>query len=363
QETNVAGGLVAQDAKGPTGLLIDGAMELVKRMMPAPTEAEIERRLLHAQTILLRHGITAFTDALLTNIEYERLCRLAEEGKWHIRIFGYLPADEQHLSQWLHKQPSQEGKIRICGFKAFADGALGSRGAWLLAPYEDAATTGLDLLSSSGFDDLVKRLAATPWQLMVHAIGDAANEYVLETFFQHRHLIQPEARWRLEHAQMLTPKSWELLRQLPVIPSIQPTHATSDKEWVTDRIGKDRLQYAYPLGSLVRAGFPVPLGTDVPVESPSPLDTLFSAVTRRSRQLPKFSPILLSEQMPPEEAMMGMTLWPAYAVKAEKYLGSLSDTIFADFFAIDHNLLTVSEEGMCEAQVLMTVIDGKIIFS
>lgn len=361
-ETQVDGGEIHQHNGKLTGILVDKAMDLVRSHLPSIAESEIERRLLIAQNQLFRLGITSFTDALLTQKQYERLSRLEREGKWHLRIFGYMPADKEHLERWLHQTPHTSGRVRMCGFKTFADGALGSRGAWLREPYADAEGTGLNLLKGTGYEELVEQLAASPWQMMTHAIGDAANEYVTDVWASEIGKIGRDSRWRLEHAQMLTKKVKKNLDTLDVVISVQPTHATSDAGWVLKRVGVERMKDIYPLNFFIDSGHPLALGTDVPVESPDPLKTLFSAVFRVAEEHRESAPIRVEEALSPAVALHSMTYIPAYSVKMEKELGTLSDRFFSDFVVLRVNPLTISDKAVLSNVVLQTVVEGQIVF-
>lgn len=362
RHSHITGGEIYHDEAGPTGLLVDEAMYRVQQAIPALSEDVLEQRLLAAQAQLFRLGITSFTDALLTEEALDRLLRLQARGLWKLRIFGYLPADAFHLNRWFAGGPRVQGRIHVVGFKAFADGALGSRGAWLKAPYHDADTFGLDLLSQGDFEARSQLLASSDWQLMVHAIGDAACEYVLRSWQRLAPLLKARHRWRVEHLQMLTEEAWQLLTQLPIIPSVQPGHATSDQHWVAERIGPLRLASAYPLAEFARRQCPLPLGTDVPVVHPNPLHTLFAAITRADASAPDGPTIHWDQRLSPSQALLGITYWPAYAVKAEGWLGGFSPGQAADWVAFDRDLLSISPVDLLQAEAWMTAVGGEIVF-
>lgn len=360
--TRVDGGEIHQQAGRLTGILIDKAMLLVKAVIPQLSEEEIEQRLLVAQTQLFRMGITSFTDALLTEQQYRRLVRLEQKGKWKLRVFGYLPAETPDLERWLEQPPPTHGRVRLCGVKTFADGALGSRGAWLKEPYSDSEGTGLNLLKGTGYEELVVRVSDSSWQMMTHVIGDAASEYVTDVWVKYRDRITPDSRWRLEHLQMLTKKVKKNLDSLSVVISVQPTHATSDAGWVMDRVGEERMKNIYPLNFFLESGHPIALGTDVPVESPNPIRTLFSAVFRVPEEARENLPIRPEEALTPTEALHSMTYIPAFSVKAEKQIGTLSGGFFSDFVILRDNPLIIRHEDSFEDLVLETVVEGQIVF-
>lgn len=361
-KTHVEGGEIHQKNRQLTGILVDKAMGLVKAIVPKLSEKEIERRLLIAQGQLFQMGITSFTDALLTEEQYERLVRLENEGKWKLRVFGYLPADTPNLEKWLKQKPHTEGRVRLCGIKTFADGALGSRGAWLKEPYSDGAGTGLDLLKGTDYEGLVQRVANSPWQMMTHVIGDAASEYVTDVWVSYKDQMVPDSRWRLEHLQMLTKKVKKNLDSLTVVISIQPTHATSDSGWIEERVGAERMKNIYPLKFFLETGHPVALGTDVPVESPNPIKTLFSAVFRIPEEDRNTAPVRLEEALSSAQTLHSMTSVPAFSVKAEKELGTLSVGFFSDFVILRRNPLIISKEDPFSNIVLETVVEGQIVF-
>ncbi|MDP5170417.1 MAG: amidohydrolase, partial [Bacteroidia bacterium] len=361
-DTHLEGGEIHQKNGKLTGILVDKAMDLVRSVIPPLPEEEIEGRLLFAQSQLFKVGVTSFTDALLTQEQYDRLIRLEKAGKWKLRVFGYMPADRLHLERWLDQEPDKEGRVRFCGVKTFADGALGSRGAWLKEPYSDGEGTGLNLLEGTGYEALVKRVADSPWQMMTHVIGDAASEYVTDVWVGIQDQLEANSRWRLEHLQMLTKKVKKNLDTLTVVISIQPTHATSDASWVEKRVGVERMKNIYPLKFFLDSGLPVALGTDVPVESPDPLKTLYSAVFRVPEEGRESPAIRIEEALTHAEALHGMTFVPAYSVKAEKELGTLSEGFFSDFVVLGVNPLIISKESPLCNIVLETLVEGQIVF-
>ncbi len=355
--THIDGGEVRLEQGRPTGLLIDQARDPVLALMPTLTEAQWEQALLAAQEKLWAYGLCGLGDALLSRQEAERLLRLQAEGKFKLWVYGMLPADSYHLAHYLPGGPIREGRIHLGAFKLFADGTLGSRGAWLSEPYTDAPdNVGLALLPDAATRALARRVYAAGFQLCVHAIGDAANRQVLDLFAEV--LGGPnDRRWRIEHCQMLPPELLPRFAQYDIFPSVQPTHATSDAPWVAERVG-ERLAWSYPARRLLQTCGHLALGTDFPVESPDPWATFRSAVFREAAG----QAFLPEERLSPLEALRGMTLDSARAEFAESVRGSLEMGRYADFVVLAEDPLAVDVSGLENFRILETWLAGERVF-
>ncbi len=359
-DTRVAGGEVVCRGGQPTGLLIDRAQERVSQVVPEPSETQWRGWLGQACNRLLAHGLTCVGDALLSHEEATRLLALQAAGDFPLRVFGMLPGDAAHFAHYLPLGPQQHAYLHLTAFKWFADGALGSHGAWLLEDYAGhPGERGLPLLPETA-EAQARAIYAAGFQLCVHAIGDAANRAVLDLF---RRVLPPgnDRRWRVEHAQVLHPADREAFRSHGIVPSIQPTHATSDRDWAGRLLGPERLAYAYPLASLCELSGRVALGTDFPVEPPDPLRTFLAAVWRR--QPGQDGAFLPGEALSRQAALQGMTRWAAWAQGMEAEIGSLRPGHQADWVALDQDLLRASLEDLVQARVLQTGIGGKVVFS
>jgi hypothetical protein len=245
--------------------------------------------------------------------------------------------------------------------KVYADGALGSRGAALKAPYTDEANHfGAMVISLSDFDNLAKKLSKTDYQMNTHAIGDSANSVVLKTYDKYLNEL-PNKRWRVEHAQVLDPSEYGYFSK-NILPSVQPTHATSDMYWAEDRLGEERVKHAYAYKRLLEEAEILPLGTDFPVEKVNPMLTFYAAVSRQDvDQYPEngFQP---QNALTREETLKGMTIWAAYGAFEEEEKGSLEAGKYADFIVLDEDLMNVDINKVPDLKVQQTYIDGKLVY-
>ncbi|MBL8748510.1 MAG: amidohydrolase [Planctomycetes bacterium] len=356
-----AGGEILLDEHGePTGVLVDAAMAAVPKH--DPTFAEIQERLLRAQGECLRHGLTCVHDAGVTQGELEQLRLLHFEGKWRLRVYAMVAESEREL---IRKGPweSRDGLLTVRAVKGYADGALGSRGAELLEPYADRPTSrGLQGMPRAKLQELAQRCADAGMQLCVHAIGDRANRNVLDAYAA----VQVEGglasrRFRIEHAQVVAAADVVRFRDLGVIPSMQPTHLTSDMPWAPDRLGPERVRLAYAWRSFLAIGVPVPFGSDFPVESVDPRKGLFAAVTTRAEQGGPAQGFRPDQKLTREEAIAGFTKHAAFAMFAEERLGTIEPGKIADLTVFDRDLRTCPENELLEAKVVLTVVGGQVV--
>jgi hypothetical protein len=256
--------------------------------------------------------------------------------------------------------------VRLGLVKGYTDGSLGSRSAYMLQPYSDAPNTrGLPQHSDAGLDSLVDAADAAGLQVILHAIGDAANRQALNAF-EHAERVNPahERRHRIEHAQVIAPEDIPRFRQLGVIASMQPTHATSDMRWAEQRIGPERIKGAYAWRTMLNAGATVVFGTDFPVEPIRPVEGVYSAVTRQSRDEPGTPPggWMPEERLTREEAIRLYTATPAFGEWQERVKGTLRPGMYADFVEWSADLLTVPPAQMLTAEPLMTVVGGRVVY-
>lgn len=361
RDTRAAGGgEVLFDAEGePTGVLVDQAMHAIRP--PGLTPAQLRERLLAAHDTCLQHGLTCVHDAGVSRTVLDEMVALHAEGRWHLRTYVLLDPNERELIErgvWQTK----DGCIVVRAVKAYADGALGSRGAVLLAPYSDRpAWKGLLLNTTAGIRDLAQRCADHGMQLCVHAIGDAANRAVLDAY----EAVQCDGpfhrrRFRIEHAQVVADTDFVRFDDLGVLPSMQPTHLTSDMPWAPARLGPERVARAYAWRRFHRLGVVVPFGSDFPVESLDPRRGIYAAVTTRS--LDGGEALRPDQKLSREEALRGFTLHAAVAMFAEQKLGTIEAGKLADFTVFDRDLRTCSEAEILTAKVLLTVVAGQVVY-
>ncbi len=363
------GGRLLRDSGGePTGVLVDAAMTLVGQHIPAPGEADLERRVLRAAGALAALGFTSFHDAGTSKETLSLLRRLQQERRLSIRVYCMLEgSDEAVLAAELPRGPwvSGDGHLAVRAVKLYADGALGSRGAWLTTPYSDEpGTTGLELTPRAQLEALIGRIGGAGFQPCVHAIGDAAVTAVLDAFEAGLHTAGLVGmRPRVEHAQIVRPEDVPRFARLGAIASVQPTHCTSDMPWAPQRLGEERTPWAYRWRSLRDAGAALCLGSDVPVEHADPRLGLWAAVTRRTLEGTPAAGWNAGEALTGEEAVLGFTEWAAYAAFEESWRGRILPGFAADFTIFDRDLLSDSPRSLVVARVVRTVVAGRDAFA
>ncbi len=356
----VEGGSVYAPNDWPTGLLIDNAVDLIEE--PELSVAEERRLLIKAQQLCVKAGLTSITDAGLNKREIEIIKNLIEEDSLKIRLNLMVSDDEESIAYFFNQDPIETPRLRVKTVKFYLDGALGSRGALMLEEYsDDPGNYGLQLKPTAYFDMMADSLSHQGWQMAVHAIGDSANRlasYVFGIGYMHN----PDHRWRIEHAQVVHPTELISFKQLGAIPSIQPTHATSDMYWAEDRIG-DRVRYAYSAKSFLDEGMVLPLGTDFPVEDINPLYTLRAAMYRQDAAGYPPGGFRVEEALSFDEAIRGMTWSGAYASFEEDKKGLLKEGYYADFVVFDRDLASVPVNEIGDLQVSATAINGEILYT
>ncbi|MFH1177266.1 MAG: amidohydrolase, partial [Acidobacteriota bacterium] len=362
-----AGGRILRDQHGaPTGVLIDAAAQLVERILPPPSDAVIERRLLRAGTRLAELGLTEIHDAGTTTRELAVMRRLHDAGRLPVRVYVMLDgSDDPLLDAELANGPtiSRDGMLAVRAVKLYADGALGSRGAWLSDPYTDEpGSRGLQLASEERLARVVRKLAAVGFQPCVHAIGDAAVRSMLDLFERELGPDGKGLRPRIEHAQVVRPEDVPRFAPGGVIAAVQPTHCTSDMPWAPQRLGPQRIAWAYRWRSLLAAGTHLCLGSDVPVEDPDPRLGLWAAVTRRTPQGTPPGGWNSAESLTASEALAGFTAGAAYAAFEEAWRGTLAPAHAADLTVVDRDLEQVPPQEILRARILRTIVAGRDAF-
>jgi predicted amidohydrolase YtcJ len=358
------GGQIVRDASGqPTGVLVDTAEQLIEKRIPAATDAEVKRALLAAMNEAASLGMTGVHDAGIDAHTYDLYRDLAERGQLPIRIYAMLrdsPEDRKAMQSG-PRLPEFDDRLQMRAVKAWADGALGSRGAALMQDYSDQAHhRGLMMYTREQMQELATLTASKGWQLNVHAIGDAGNRLVLDTLEtmltkEQRHALRP----RIEHAQVIALDDIKRFARLEVIASIQPTHATSDMNMAEDRLGPQRIQGAYAWRKLINAGVRLAGGSDFPVELPNPFYGLYAAVTRQDREGRPPGGWYAQEKLTREEALRLFTTDASYAAHMEHATGSLEPGMWADFIVIDRDYFKIPESEIDDIKVIATYVAGK----
>lgn len=358
----IDGGVVETKEGRLTGVLIDNAEQLVQRVVPEPSAAEFAQMLDAGQKNCFAEGLTTVTDCGLGKEHIGLLDSLQKAGRLKMRVYVMLSDNPENLRYYLPRGPYKTDLMYVKGVKAYADGALGSRGACLLSPYDDKpGWQGFLLSSPAHFDSLAAMLAGTDYQLCTHAIGDSANRVVLRIY--NKYLKgKNDKRWRIEHAQVIDSADFDLFGRASIIPSVQPTHATSDMYWAGERLGARRLKEAYAFKQLLQQNGWIPLGTDFPVEDISPFKTFLAAVFRADAKGYPSGGFQQENALSREEAIRGMTIWAAKADCLEKEVGSLEAGKTADLIMLDTDLMTVAPGDVLKVKVLSAYISGKRVY-
>ncbi len=361
------GGRIVRDVAGqPTGVLLDTAEAVLDRAVPAPTAADIERRVLLAGRHLTAFGLTQIDDAGTAPPELAVLRAMHAAGTLPLRVYVMLATnDDDWLDGELAAGPrvSRDGMLAVRAVKLFADGALGSRGALLSAPYsDDPSTRGLEVTSEARLADVVGRAARAGFQPCIHAIGDAAVTLVLDIYERELGVRGDVLRPRVEHAQIVRPEDVPRFAQLGAIASVQPAHCIADMPWAPDRLGPTRIAWAYRWRSLLDAGVRLCLGSDVPVASPDPRLGMWAAVTRRTPEGTPPGGWNPAERLSPAEALAGYTSWAAFAAFEEDWRGRIAPGYAADLTVLDRDPTAGDPATILQAKVLRTVVAGRDVF-
>ena len=355
--SKIDGGEVVIENGKLSGVLIDNAENLVMNYWPKSSRQDVVNALLDAQKVCFDYGLTTVDDAGLSPESIQIIDSLQQAGDLKIRIYAMVSASKENLEYYLNKGITKTDRLNVRSFKYYADGALGSRGAMLRAPYSDKpGHFGLLVTDLETFNDAAQRIANSEFQMNTHAIGDSANHAVLQTYSKVLN-GKSNRRWRVEHAQVISPEDFKYYND--IIPSIQPTHATSDMYWAEDRLGAERVKGAYAYKQLLNAYGKVALGTDFPVEQVSPFLTFYAAVARQDvHQYPKEG-FQKENALSREETLRGMTIWAAYANFEEKEKGSIEKGKVADFIVLDQDIMQVDSKLIPKTKVMATFVGGE----
>lgn len=356
-DSKVSGGEVIVENGQLTGVLVDNAENLVMEHWPKSTKKELINALLDAQKICFNNGLTTVDDAGLSRTAIELIDSLQQTGDLKIRVYAMVSGSEANVDYFLKKGVSKTDRLNVSSFKFFADGALGSRGAMLRQPYTDKpGHLGLMVTDLETLNNAAERIANSEFQMNTHAIGDSANRAILQTYEKvlENHT---DRRWRVEHAQIISPEDFGYYKN--IVPSIQPTHATSDMDWAEDRLGPDRVKGAYAFKQLMDAYGKVALGTDFPVEEVSPFLTFYAAVARKDLDGLPENGYQMENALSREETLKGMTIWAAYSNFEENEKGSIEKGKFADFIILDKDIMTAEVNDIPNIKVQKTFVGGE----
>jgi predicted amidohydrolase YtcJ len=358
------GGRVIRDASGnPTGVFVDAAMDLVERSVPKPSPEQRKARVLAAAKEIAANGLTEMHDAGIDAETITAVQELIDEKRFPIRVYAMLGDDDALLDSWFKSGPLLDygGRLTVRAVKLYADGALGSRGAALLAPYsDDPANSGLMLATPEHLLDVAKRARTSKFQVNTHAIGDRGVRNVVDAYTNAG--ITAAERYRVEHLQVISPQDVPRLVQHGIIASMQPTHATSDMYWAEARLGPERVKGAYAWRTILNAGGRLALGSDFPVESVNPFFGIYAAVTRQDQKGWPEGGWRPSEKLTLPEALRGFTSDAAYAAFEEKTRGTIEPGKLADFTIVDGNFLAMPASDLFKTKVKYTVVGGEVVY-
>ncbi|MCS6885231.1 MAG: amidohydrolase [Acidobacteriota bacterium] len=365
------GKILRNDSGLPTGVLLDRAQELVTKHIPAPTLHQLEKAIITGAERSLRLGWTELQDAGGTLSEAELIHSLCKQGKLRIRIYKAVHGPSEDA----YKLIRQGAKIGVCGnrftlrsIKVLLDGALGSRGAAMMEPYLDEATSGFLTVKEEELFPMLLEALRFGIQVQTHAIGDLANRRILDLYERAfaavppNERLVPEPRWRVEHAQILSPADIGRFAKLGVIASMQPSHAISDLHFAPRRIGLQRLAGAYAWQSLLKSGAIIAAGSDAPVEAGDPLIEFYAAVVRRDMQGYAGDGWHLEQALTREQALKMLTIWPAQAAMEEHLRGSIEVDKLADLTILSADIMTIPEGEILKTRCFMTVVGGEIVY-
>jgi predicted amidohydrolase YtcJ len=363
-------GKILRDEKTgePTGILLNRAQELVEKHIPPMSLEQVKKAIELAAQECVRNGLTSVHEAKVSSIMVQAFRELIREDRLPLRVYVMLDgADPALVKEWLARGPEIDSRHRLTirAFKLFADGALGSRGAALLEPYSDAPKTkGLITTPAAAVYDLTRSSLQKGFQVCTHAIGDAANRMVLDSYERALHDVPQsrDSRLRIEHAQVLAPEDIPRFAKLEVISSMQPTHCTSDKPWAEKRLGPERVKGAYAWRSLLETGVHLPLSSDFPGEILNPFYGMYAAVTRQDPQGNPPGGWYPEQRLSLDQALKGYTVEGAYAEFEENVKGSIEPNKLADLTVISDDITKISPKEILSIHVLKTFVGGKVVY-
>ena len=358
------GGRIIRDANGnPTGVFVDAAMDLIERVEPPVTFDQRKRRVAAAAQRIAQDGLTGIHDAGADNDTIRAVRELVDEGRFPIRVYTMLGDDAALLREWFGRGPLNDhgGRLTVRSVKLYADGALGSRGAALLAPYsDDPGNSGLMIATPEHIADVSRRAKTAGFQVNTHAIGDRGVRNVLDAY--ERAGVIPSDRFRIEHLQVIALEDIPRLAKGGVIASMQPTHATSDMYWAEARLGPQRVRGAYAWRSVLNSGGRLALGSDFPVEEVNPWHGIYAAVTRQDQKAYPAGGWYMSEALTLAEAIRGFTSDAAFAAFQEGSRGTIEPGKLADFTIVAGNVFAAAPADLYKTRVTHTVVGGKVVY-
>jgi len=345
-----------------TGMLIDNAVGIVTRKIPAPTDQMIQDALLGAQRNCFAVGLTTVDDCGLPYTMINTIAELQHKGLLKMRMYVMLADRPENYDYLFKRGVFKTPGLNVRAFKVYADGALGSRGACLLQDYSDQKKWRGFLLSSPlHLEEVAQKIANKGFQMCTDAVGDSANRVMLKIYANVLR-VKNDRRWRLDHAQVVAPEDLHYLADYNIIPSVQPTQTTSDMRWAIKRLGPERINNAYANKALLNQNGWIALGTDFPVENINPLYTFYAAVERKDLQGLPAGGFQKANALTRAETLKGMTIWAAKSNFEEKEKGSIEPGKYADFVILDQDIMKVQGSEIPKVKVLDTYINGEKVY-
>ena len=356
-KTPFSGGEIHQKNKKLTGIFIDNPMELIESKIPSPSKSEQIQALKDAEKISFSHGLTTVDDAGLSRETIELIDSLQQTGDLKIRVYAMVSNTPKDVAYYLNKGIVKTDRLNVRSIKVYGDGALGSRGAAMKEPYSDKHNHfGAILSTPKEYLNIAKQIAASDYQMNSHAIGDSANYLLLKTYKEVL-IEKKDRRWRIEHAQILDPEDFKYFDN--ILPSVQPTHATSDMYWAEDRVGPKRIKSSYAYKDLLNKYGKIALGTDFPVERVSPFLTFYASIARKDLNNYPENGFQMENALTREETLKGMTIWGAFSNFEENEKGSIEVGKFADFIILDKDIMEVEAAYIPYIKVKETYVNGE----
>lgn len=361
--SKIDGGEIILKNGDPTGVLVDNAAKLLRSKMPdLKNEAEQRELLERGQNNCFAVGLTSLVDAGLDKEQIDLINSMHQNEQLQMRVYAMINPSEDNMNHYFGTGHIKTDYLHVRSFKIYGDGALGSRGACLVAPYTDMPSTTGFLLSDVGrFDSLARLIFAKDFQMNTHCIGDSANKVITDIYAKYLK-GKNDRRWRIEHAQVVTNSDLSKFGSYNILPSVQPTHATSDMYWAEERLGEERVKTAYAYQDLLKQNGKLILGSDFPIEDINPIYGFHAAVARQDNKAYPEGGFQPENALSREEALKGMTLWAAYGQFEEEEKGSIETGKLADFVILDQDVMEVDPEKIRDTKVVKTFIGGKEVY-